>query len=98
MTAALELGSERPEILDRALLTETLLPEAQRAPAVKRAVGSGAAMARFLGTSSPNTMDNDVAMTRARTNEMAPLNRAAQPDGQPSSNCQESFKMCIDIS
>lgn len=30
VTAALELGSERPEILDRALLTETLLPEAQR--------------------------------------------------------------------
>jgi len=30
VTAALELGSERPEILDRALLTETLLPKAQR--------------------------------------------------------------------
>lgn len=51
-------------------------------PAAARAVGSGRATARFLGTSSPKTIDREVATTRASSSATP----AAVPSGRPSSS------------
>ncbi len=48
-------------------------------PTTSRAVSSGLAIARFFGTSSPNTIDNAVAIARARASETP----AATPCGTP---------------
>ena len=37
-------------------------------PAAARAVATGRATARFLGTNSPNTIDTEVAISRPTTN------------------------------
>ena len=46
-----------------------------------RAVRSGPAMARFFGTSSPNTMDSVVASTRASTVAVPAATAVGQPEG-----------------
>ena len=48
-------------------------------PATARAVASACAIARFLGTSSPNTMDTVVASSSAS----AKLSGSATPSGRP---------------
>jgi hypothetical protein len=48
-------------------------------PATTRAVCSGTAMARYCATNSPNTMENDVATTRAAINATPSI----QPAGTP---------------
>ncbi len=48
-------------------------------PAVARAVGKGCAMARFFGTSSPNTIENEVARIRAITKDVAAAADSLKP-------------------
>ena len=49
-------------------------------PAAARAVGTGWATARFLGTSSPNTIDTDVAISSASTNATPVDDVVGQPE------------------
>ncbi len=44
-----------------------------------RAVPMGRAMAMFLGTSSPKTMEKDVAMSSARTSEAVEATEVLNP-------------------
>ncbi len=48
-------------------------------PAVARAVPMGRAMAMFLGTSSPKTMEKEVAMSSARTSETVAATEVLRP-------------------
>ena len=48
-------------------------------PADQRAVDTGRATARFFGTSSPKTIDSEVAIAMANTSANPPENRAATP-------------------
>jgi hypothetical protein len=60
-------------------------------PATARAVPSGRAIARFLGTSSPKTIDSAVARTSAVT-AAAP---AAGPAGSPTSSSTGEISVAI---
>ena len=53
-------------------------------PATMRAVPSGRAMARFLGTSSPKTIDSPVAKTSAITAAVRPPRPADSPTSSSS--------------
>ena len=60
-------------------------------PATARAVRSGVAIARFFGTSSPNTIDSAVARTSAIT-AAAPV---AAPSGRPTSSSTGEISVAI---
>ena len=60
-------------------------------PATMRAVPIGRAMARFFGTSSPNTIDSAVAKTSAITEAVPP----AAPGGRPTSSSSGEIRVAI---